>query len=176
MPKPNNTRMIETWNMKWPRRQAGVSMSRFLGEDTFGRWLGTTAGDSWQTEDRSHSGVFLSSFVILIPRNAYWTACFNSSDSIIDVDIVMPVQWTDTRIEIIDLELDVLQSTDGAVTVRDQDEFAHIRAAWNMPNDIAEHAESACDEIRLRLEQNAEPFRSVGAAWLSCFLRDSRPN
>lgn len=165
--------MIEIRNLKWPRRHPSVSMGRFLGEDDFGRWLGLQQGDPWRTVDGAHSGVFLSSFVVVVPQDAYWTACFNSADPVVDVDVVLPVKWVDDVLDIVDLELDVLRNADGIVQVRDRDEFARTRADWSMPDDIAAQAESTCELIRDLVERNAEPFGSVGRAWLSRFLADS---
>jgi len=156
--------------MKWPQRHSSVSIGRFLGEDEFGRWVGHTKGDPWQSADGARTGVFLSSFVLAVPWAAYWTACFNADDPVVDVDIVMPVSWVDDVLEIVDLELDVLRNADGRVQVRDRDEFERTRTAWAMPDEIAEQAESSCEQFRRLVERNAEPFGSVGHAWLSRFL------
>ena len=116
-----------------------------LGEDEFGRWVGLTKGDPWRAADGTRSGGFLSSFVVVVPQAAYWTACFHPLDPVVDVDIVLPASWVDDVLEIVDLELDVLRRADGRVQVRDQDEFERTRAAWAMPDDIAARAESTCD-------------------------------
>lgn len=168
-------RAIEVWNFKWPRRQPGVSVARFLGEDTFGRWLGLTEGNPWWTADRSHSGVFLSSFVVLVPHGTYWTACFNPVNPVVDVDIVLPVRWIDDVLEIVDLELDVLRTIDGRVQVRDRNELARVRAAWAMPDDIAAQAEAVCEQVRMQVEQRNEPFGDVGPSWLVRFLANTMP-
>jgi hypothetical protein len=165
-------RLIEIWNLKWPRRKLSVAIGSYLGEDQYGHWVGQTKGAPWWSPDHSQSGVFTASFVLLIPHDAYWTACFNSSDPLFDVDIALPVQWNNDVIEIIDLELDVLRFTDGNVIVRDQEEFAQTRDSLNMPEAIAKQAESACAYMFSQLEQSAEPFGSVGDAWLSRFLTD----
>jgi hypothetical protein len=166
-------RAVEVWNFKWPRRQPGISVARFLGEDAYGRWLGLTEGDPWWTADRSRSGVFLSSFVVVVPRRAWWTACFNPADPLVDVDVVLPVRWVGDVLEIVDLELDVLQTADGRVHVRDRDEFARVRAAWGMPDDVARQAEAACEQVRAQVELGAELFGTVGTAWLARFLADA---
>lgn len=169
----SDRRAIEVWNFKWPRRQPAVSVACFLGEDQYGRWLGLTAGDLWWTTDRAHSGVFLSSFVVVVPHGTYWTACFNPADPVVDVDVVLPVRWVDDVLEIVDLELDILRTTDGHVSVRDRDEFARVRAAWAMPDDIATRAEATCEHVREMVERRVEPFGAVGGAWLSRFLADA---
>ena len=168
-----DSRMIEIRNLKWPRREPRVSMGQFLGEDGFGRWVGLTEGDPWRAADGTPSGAFRSSFVLVVPRAAYWTACFHPRDPVVDVDIVLPANWVDDVLDLVDLELDVLRSADGRVQVRDQNEFERTRATWAMPDDIAARAESTCEQIRDLVERHAEPFGSVGLVWLARFLVDS---
>ena len=163
--------LVEVRSFKWPYRPTTVAPTRLIGEDSFGRWLGITRGDPWWTADRSRSGVFEQSFVKVVPSGTYWTACFNPGDPIVDVDIVLPVRWFDDALEEVDLELDILRSTNGKVKVRDQDEFHRVREEWNMPNDIAVQAQATCEQIRALVEEGAEPFGTVGKAWLASFLK-----
>jgi hypothetical protein len=164
--------MIEVRGFKWPRRPTGVAMAYLLGEDAFGRWLGVTGGDPWWAADGSRSGVFVMSFVKLVPDGTFWTACFNPFDPVVDVDIVLPVRWIGDTLEEIDLELDILRSANGAVRVRDREEFERVRQVWAMPGDIAAQAEATCDRVRALVERGAEPFGEVGQAWLSRFLAE----
>lgn len=169
----SDRRVIEVRVFKWPRRHTGVAMAYLLGEDEFGRWLGVTKGDPWWAADRSRSGVFVISFVKVVPSGTFWTACFNPADPVVDVDIVLPVRWADDVLEEVDLELDVLRSADGSVRVRDREEFDRVREAWAMPGDVAAQAEETCDRVRALVELGAEPFGDVGRAWLSCFLAEA---
>jgi hypothetical protein len=107
------------------------------------------------------------------PQGTYWTACFNVLDPVVDVDIVLPVQWIGDVLEEVDLELDILRSTDGTVHVRDQEEFDHVREAWAMPDAVAQQAEGTCWRIRDLVERGEEPFGDVGQVWLSRFLTDA---
>jgi hypothetical protein len=145
-----------------------------LGEDAFGRWLGVAQGDPWWMADRSRSGVFVASFVKLVPSGAFWTACYNYADPVVDVDIVLPVRWVDEVLEEVDLELDILRSADGRVWVRDQEAFNEVRERWAMPDDIAAQALATCEQVRALVERGAEPFGEVGRAWLSRFLAEIR--
>ncbi len=167
-----NQRTVEVRGFKWPQRPMAVAPATLLGEDAFGRWLGIRCGDPWWTADRSPSGVFEHSFVKLIPSDTYWTVCFHVVDPVVDVDIVLPVRWTDDVLEEVDLELDILRSAAGDVSVRDQDTFEQVRAQWGMPAEIAVQAEITCTRIRTLVERGAEPFARVGQAWLACFLAD----
>lgn len=166
----SDRQMIEVRGFKWPRRPTGTTMVSFLGEDAFGRWLSIRQGDPWWPADRASAGVFESSFVKLVPQGTFWTACFNDSDPVIDVDIVLPVHWADDVLEEVDLELDVLRFTDGTVQVRDVDAFAQVRQTWPMPEEFATRAEDTCMQIRMVVERGAEPFGDVGRGWLDQFL------
>jgi uncharacterized protein len=163
-------RIIEVRGFKWPHRPISVAHASVLGEDQFGYWLGITKGSPWWTADRSRSGIFLQSFVKLIPTNAFWSVCFYAVDPIVDVDIILPVSWMDDVLEEIDLELDILRAADGEVWVRDQERFEHVRTAWNMPDAIAVQAKATCEHVRSLVEQGIEPFESVGISWLSRFI------
>jgi uncharacterized protein len=118
---------VEIRGFKWPDRPTSVAIASLLGEDTFGNWLGISRGDAWGSADRTRTGLFDHSFVKLVPRETFWTVCFHAmnpqlaylQEALIDVDIVLPVRWSDGAIEEVDLELDVLRSADGRVCVRD---------------------------------------------------------
>ncbi len=169
----SNRQVIEVRSFKWPRRPTAVAVTRLLGEDAFGRWLGITKGNPWWAADRSRSGVFEMSFVKVVPSGTFWTACFNPVDPIVDVDIVLPVRWVDDALEEVDLELDILRSAEGSVRVRDREEFDRVREAWTMPGDVAMQAEETCERVRALVELGAEPFGDVGRAWLSRFLAEA---
>ena len=173
MHQMSDRRVIEVRSFKWPRRPTFVAATCLLGEDGFGRWLGISRGDPWWAADRSRSGVFETSFVKVVPTGTYWTACFNPIEPVIDVDIVLPVQWTDDALEEIDLELDVVCSAMGNVRVRDREEFDRVLETWSMPDDIAAKAEETCNRIIERVDLRAEPFGDVGATWLSRFLAEA---
>lgn len=85
----------------------------------------------------------------------------------VDVDIVLPVRWTDDVLEEVDLELDILRSAEGAVSVRDRDEWDRVRQEWAMPHDIVAQAETTRDRVLALVEQRAEPFGEVGRMWLA---------
>jgi hypothetical protein len=162
---------IEVRSFKWPRRPTAVAMTRLLGEDRFGRWLGVARGDPWRSADGSQRGVFVESLVKLVPSGTFWTACFHPVDPVVDVDIVLPVRWAGDVLEEVDLELDILRFTDGCVHVRDQEKFDLLRATYVIPDEIVTQALATCEEIRDRVARAEEPFGEVGRAWLSHFLK-----
>jgi hypothetical protein len=162
--------MIEVRGFKWPRRATAVGMTHFLGEDVYGRWLGSAKGDPWRMADYSRSGVCVDSIVKLVPEGTFWTGCFKLDFPVVDVDIVLPVSWVGDVLEEVDLELDILRSLDGTVQVRDRDELERVQAIWPMPAEIVAQAKATCERIRALVESGAEPFGTVGHAWLARFL------
>lgn len=161
---------IEVHIYKWPHRPTNITQAYLIGEDSFGKWIGVAAGDPWWAADGTKSGVFIEPLVKVFPVNTFWTACFYPGDNSIDVDISLPVRWVDGGVEEVDLELDVLCSASGQITVRDQDKFQHIRDEHGLPPEIARQAEDACSHVCGMIERRDEPFGSVGATWLKQFL------
>ena len=96
-------KIIEVRMFKWPRRPTGVTKARLLGEDDFGRWLGLAQGDPWWHPDGIEGGVFVESLVKLVPHDTFWAVCFQPSDPVVDVDIVLPVQWAGDVLEEVDI-------------------------------------------------------------------------
>ena len=169
---PSSTyRTIEIHGFKWPHRPTTIALASVLDEDPFGVWLGITQGDRWWAADGSHAGVFTYSFVKLVPRNTFWSACFHPIKYAVDIDIILPVYWRGHILEEVDLELDIVRSFDGNVWIRDQDTFARLRTEGNMPYDIAAEAEHTCYQMRSMVEEACEPFGSVGFSWLAQFLK-----
>jgi hypothetical protein len=164
--------LVEVRLFKWPRWATNVAVTRLLGEDQHGRWLGVARGEPWWSADHLRSGVFEASLVKLVPSDTFWTACFHPADPVVDVDIVLPVQWHGQVLEEVDLELDVLRTAAGHVSVRDQEAFDAVRVVWDMPPEIAAQAEATCEHIRALVEQHTEPFGTVGRLWLERFITE----
>lgn len=162
---------IEVRIYKWPRRPTNITQAYLIGEDSFGKWVGVAQGDPWWAADGTRSGVFIETLVKVFPVNTFWTACFYPGDISIDVDISLPVRWADGGVEETDLELDVLRSASGEITVRDHDRFQHICDALGLLPEIARQAEDACRDICQMIESRDEPFGEVGFTWLTKFLQ-----
>lgn len=163
-------RPIEVRGFRYPRRATSIARAWPLGSDAFGRWLGVRRGDPWRSGDGAQSGAFDRSFVKLVPKGTFWTACFHQVDPVVDVDISLPVSWVGEDLEEVDLELDVLRVATGETSVRDREKFAELRSRWGLPPDVANRAERTCQEISELVDQAAEPFGQTGALWLGRFL------
>ena len=79
------------------------------------------------------------------------------------------------RMEVVDRtgKFLLFRFADGSVRVRDREEFKRIQEAWAMPVDVAAQAEETCERVRELVARGAEPFGSVGHAWLTRFLAEA---
>src|SRR5689334_23147600 len=75
-----------------------------LGEDEHGVWLGVPRSVSDGVQFK-----YEEPYVLLVPRDAWWTAMFNSPPRRTEVycDITTPARWYDDRVQLVDLDLDV---------------------------------------------------------------------
>lgn len=159
--------LVEVQSLKWPKRLTGIAQTRYLGQDEHGVWLGVRRGDSFWLPDRSVGGTMVQTFVKLMPADSYWTALFQDIEPYLDIDISYPVSWTGTTVQEVDLELDVLRYSDGCVVVRDQEDFAKLVADQSVPREVVANAESACAMVLELIQNDAEPFRTIGLGWLA---------
>lgn len=141
-----------------------------LGEDDHGTWLGGPAGSIVQ---RGHEPAleWPVPFVQLIAPGQWWTLVYNGDESRnfrVYVDIVTQPCWVDeSRVEMVDLDLDVVLDINGQVRVLDEDEFEEHRVKFSYPPSIVERARTAAAEVALMLEAGHEPFASAAIPWLA---------
>ena len=141
----------------------------FLGEDEHGFWLGGPAGATIQ---RGHEPPrqWPSPFVQLIAPHKWWSLFFNGEHS--DnyrtyVDVITPATWpASDRVEMIDLDLDVVLHHDGTVALLDEDEFLAHGELFAYPDSLIDRARAAAAELVLKVEMGEEPFGSAGESWL----------
>ena len=138
----------------------------WLGEDEYGVWLGGRVGAVSQrgeglklTAEEAH--------VQLFPRDKWFTAIFNDAPRMTEIycDITTPVEFSDDRVTMIDLDLDVIKRRDGSVLVDDEDEFAEHQVKFGYPAEIIEQAQASCDWL-VGAVVNEEPFTSVYKRYL----------
>ena len=151
---------------KW----GGVPHWRFvlerLGTDGYGLWL---AGRTGITLRRGHEPPIQQphDFVMLIPADGDWTACWNAGIDIeLYVDITTRPEVGVDAVTMVDLDLDVIRRLDGTVAVLDEDEFAEHQVRYGYPAEIVVQARATTDAIVAALSAGAEPFSTVGTAWL----------
>jgi protein associated with RNAse G/E len=134
-----------------------------LAEDDSGVWLGVAAGT--QSVYHGRPSVEAIPFVLLVPRNAWWTAMFNPAPRSSEVycDITSPAHWESVdEVHLIDLDLDVVRRRfTGRVELLDEDEFAENRASFGYPDELVTQAFAAAHWLRAALADDTEPFASA---------------
>ncbi len=141
----------------------------YLGADEHGTWLGGPAGATIQ---RGHEPPkqWPSPFVQLIAPEQWWTLFFNGPHSDhyrIYVDVITPAHWVGgSRVEMIDLDLDVVLRHDGSVDLLDEDEFLAHAELFDYPDRLIDRARVTAAELTLSVEAMEEPFGHAGEGWL----------
>lgn len=161
--------MITVQFFKYPDRPHWRHEMRRLGQDVHGTWLGAPAGSTVQRGDEPPV-VLNHPFVQLITPNAFWSVIYNGEDNKypVYVDIATPAKWiNDHRVEMIDIDLDVVRRRDGTVEVLDEDEFLDHRERFNYPDWLVDRARTTTAELVMRLETRTEPFGVTPQHWLA---------
>ena len=141
----------------------------WLGSDEHGVWLGGPAGTIIQ---RGHEPEkeWPYPFVQLIAPGRWWSLHFNGSHSKsfrMYIDVVRPAEFVAAdRIEMIDLDLDVVMRQDGTVAVLDEDEFLEHIELYAYPGWLTDRARATTAELVMALENGEEPFATAGESWL----------
>jgi hypothetical protein len=146
-----------------------------LGEDEHGIWLGAPTGTPLRKGDgpaRPAPG----GFITLAGAGAWSMPIWNTVGRWASyVDICSPVEVTGGRVEAVDLDLDVVATWEGAVSVLDEDELTEHTALFGYPPEIVERARLEADVVRRRMEAGIEPFATAGARWLDLLGDDPPP-
>lgn len=141
----------------------------FLGDDEHGTWLGGPAGTIIQ-RGQEPAKQWPSPFVQLIAPGRWWTLFFNgdhSDDYRIYIDVITPATWPETgRVEMVDLDLDVVLRHNRTVEVLDEDEFLSHSELFSYPDSLIDRARTTTAELVLQVEAGQEPFGVDGERWL----------
>jgi protein associated with RNAse G/E len=140
-----------------------------LGTDEFGVWLGAPANTPARRGLEPWTS-FKSAFVMLIPTNAWYTLVVNAApaDPELYVDIAAPSQWlAPHRVEMVDLDLDIVRLRGGEVKLLDEDEFAEHSIELGYPESLIARARTTTAELFAAVEQRIEPFGEVPSKWLA---------
>lgn len=143
--------------------------ARRLGVDRHGTWLGVDTGTASIYHGRP--SVEQIPFVLLVPRERWWSAMFNPPPRTSEVycDITTPARWSgDDLVDLVDLDLDVVRRRGtGLVELRDEDEFAEHVTAFGYPPEVVAPAREAAGWLRTELSLGAEPFASTYLDYLA---------
>lgn len=157
--------LVQYW--KHPRTPHWRQPMRRLGRDAHGTWLGMDAGAPFQKGDEPPVAS-PTPMVQLIAPDAWWTLLYNGPGHRypVYVDVIRPAAWVaDDRVELVDLDLDVVRDAAGQVAVLDEDEFAGHQVALGYPADWVARAAATAAEVARRVRDGTEPFGARMVAW-----------
>ncbi|GAA1812105.1 hypothetical protein GCM10009682_36810 [Luedemannella flava] len=146
-----------------------TSTLRRLGEDGHGVWLGAPAG-TIARRGRATGRAVDYAHVVLLPRDAWWTATFNGEPKPTEIycDVTTPPRWlTPGEVSMIDLDLDVRRRRTGEVEILDEDEFVDHRVRYGYAGDIVEQAMAAVAFLDKALRGDVAPFSGDYRHWLA---------
>ena len=140
-----------------------------LGEDEHGLWLGCEVGSEQQKGDGPISYVKHPWVFCMVPK-AWWSMVYTRSRPITHfVDIVMPPVLNENRIEMVDLDLDVVRKLDGDVYIDDEDEFLEHQILYGYPDWVIARARTTTADRYLAMSRLDEPFDTVCRDWYNRF-------
>ena len=153
---------------KWPDELHWQFDARLLGEDEYGIWLHASS-DTIVKRGSEPSRPLGVGFVGLVPRDKWWIVEFYPHHPwhSVYVNIGTPPVWDGDRVTQIDLDLDVVRKTDGAVEVLDEDEFAEHQIQYSYPPHIIAAARAATDVAVASVLGREEPFGSAADSWIA---------
>ncbi|WP_433254405.1 DUF402 domain-containing protein [Streptosporangium sp. CA-135522] len=138
-----------------------------LGEDEHGVWTGCVAGSSGSKGDNPPV-TWPNAFVMLFPRDGWWTASFNAQPHKVEIycDISTVPEWRDGEVTMVDLDLDVLRMRDGRIILDDEDEFEEHQIRYAYPPDVIATARSTAARLMEAVTAGTAPF-TTAPHWLS---------
>jgi protein associated with RNAse G/E len=108
--------------------------------------------------------------VLLLPRDQWWTASFNSPPHRTEIycDITTVPTWlAPGEVTMVDLDLDVRRRRTGQVELLDEDEFAEHRIRFGYPAEVVAAAWASAQHLERAIRADEEPFASAYHAWLA---------
>ncbi|MBM7509117.1 hypothetical protein JOE61_002931 [Nocardioides salarius] len=151
---------------KWGERPHWSFDGLLLGEDEWGDWIGVPAGVLHERPGaRFHSAV---DTVTLAPREGWYAATFHAPGiwASVYVDLATPPVWDGDVLRSVDLDLDVVRTSEGRVYVDDEDEFEEHRVAFGYPDEVQAAAREWCGRVHRQVVAGATPYDGHAQRWL----------
>ncbi|HEY7226358.1 MAG TPA: DUF402 domain-containing protein [Micromonosporaceae bacterium] len=154
--------------LKYDGRPHRSYPARLLGEDGAGTWLGVVAGTPARV-DGTRETLREEPYVLLIPRDRWWTAMFNAPPRRTEIycDVTTPATWNGPEVTVVDLDLDVRRRRWGDIERLDEDEFAEHRVRFGYPDEVVAQARAASQWLAQVLGDGTEPFATQFRPWLA---------
>jgi hypothetical protein len=151
-----------------------------LGEDRHGWWIYQGRG-----EFISRPGMALHTLtdaVLLVPREGAYAATFyddeNPGEFRVYVDLAWDLSWHRIRdasahasgaveFHMVDMDLDVIQSSVRGVFVDDEDEFEEHRASMHYPQALVDAVQQECARLLSAVRDATGPFDGTADQWMA---------
>lgn len=145
---------------KWPDAKHWQYSMKYLGDDEPGRWLWSPAGMiAYPGEE---GPIVLHSATVKLISPDWWAAIFMQhpdGTSAIYVDVIVPATWSDGRVTMVDLDLDVWANrSTGECRMLDEDEFLENQRLRQYPAHMIAGAETAARSVFEAVSTQREPF------------------
>ena len=160
---------VELVSTKWGGHPHSRGIAEHLGDDEYGSWFWGRSGRTILRGDDT-SETTRHDALLLIQPDAWWIAAWRIDHPItpLYVDINTPAEWFDDRVTWIDLDLDVVRTSDGRIEVLDRDEFESHRQMYGYPEHLIATAEATTADVFASMVRNDPPFDNVAAfAWVA---------
>ncbi|MGQ0434172.1 MAG: DUF402 domain-containing protein [Microthrixaceae bacterium] len=119
-------------------------------------------------------------FLTLVPPGEQWWVCTwmwgnPTIDIELYVDIVHPPAWTsDSCLQVVDLDLDVIRYLDGRVILNDEDEFAEHSVSLSYPVSVSTSARAAATDLFAAVAEQRPPFAARPDRWVKAAAQLSK--
>jgi uncharacterized protein len=163
-------RIVRVLTRKWPDDPHWEFDAVRLGVDALGHWVGVPKG-TWLSKPGKGFTAW-ADHVVLLPHDAWWVATIYGSDldRPVDfyVDMTTPCSWSadGSEVRCVDLDLDVIQETDGRVWIDDEDEFAAHQVVLGYPAEVIAAAEASATEVFAAITAGRAPFDGSALRWI----------
>lgn len=160
---------------KWDGGPHWAYSGSYLGADRHGDWIGHPAGTLMARPGRSF--IDTAAWLTLVPANgAAWLGTFNTPEHHLGIyiDLTTPPTWHDGKLEMIDMDLDVVVPRDDREPfIDDQDEFAEHTIAYGYPDDVVALIQTTATELLAAVIDRRPPFDGTAEHWLDELARIS---
>ncbi|GAA2755150.1 DUF402 domain-containing protein [Actinopolymorpha rutila] len=151
---------------KWPATLHYRVTAVFLGADEFGAWVGSMKGRPVDRGAGRRPNVVSEDWVSFLPYGRGWAARWYARQAAAGrasryscyVDITTPARLDEHGVHLVDLDLDVVRTWDGAVEVLDEDEFQEHRRVLGYPEPIVKSALRSVADVREAMTAGTCPF------------------
>lgn len=168
-PRPApGTRFLFRWR-KWDGSPHWQHECVYLGSDEWGDWFGQPAG--WLSSRPGREIIPAYPCVTLVPPSGDFAYTHNEHPHYVPVyiDLAWDLGWDTGSPTGIDMDLDVVRTTDGrGIWIDDRDEWDEHRVAFGYPLEIVARLETLAVDLERRVRAGEAPFDdATGDAWLA---------